>query len=145
MDLKKRLTFAILVGISVSLSDVAFHYFLPVDPMETFGYFLAKGIFAFIIALFLTNFDSILSILAGSIVFTTMMSIWYYFAYLMYDPALSSCVLPPTYNCTIPGVSQAVYFTLGGYPIEAISLIEFLTHLTLFFLFYILWRKVLSD
>src|SRR5487761_489523 len=141
MDLKKRLTFAILVGISVSLSDVAFHFAL-VQPMETFLYFFVKVVFAFLVAAFLADASLWIGAAVGGLIFTGLMSLWYYLAYNTYNPALSSCVLPPTYNCTIPGVSQAVYFTLGGYPVEAVTIIEFLTHLTLFFVFYILWRKV---
>lgn len=145
LDLKSRPSFALLVGTSVSLADLAFHALVPVEPMETFLYFFMKGIFAFVVAAFLFDAGYLIGSVLGGVVFTFIMSGWYYLAYITYNPALSSCVLPPTYNCTIPGVSQAVLFHFGNYPVTTVTMIEGVTHAVLFFVFFLVWKRILSD
>ncbi len=144
MELKKRLAFAVLVGLTVMVADMMFHLFF-VFPFESLGYFGAKLLFAFLVGAFLADASLWIGAAVGGLVFTGLMSLWYYLAYITYDPTLSSCVLPPTYNCTIPGVSQAVLFTLGGYPVEAVTIIEGVVHFLWFLIFFTFYKWVLSD
>jgi len=123
----RRFIFAGLVGLSVMLSDVAFHY-LAVEPFETPAYFGAKFVFTFIIGALLYEAPLILGAVVGSLVFTGLMSAWYYLAYVWYSPAMSSCIVSPTYNCTIRGIPDMVYFHLGGYPVTAVTFIEGIVH-----------------
>ncbi len=144
MDLKKRLAFALMVAVSIVTLEILFHWFL-VKPFESWGYFGAKLVFAFLVAAFLADASLWIGATVGGLIFTGLMSLWYYLAYISYDPTLSSCVLPPTYNCTINGVSQAVLFTLGGYPVEAVTIIEGVVHFLWFLIFFVFYKWMLSD
>ena len=144
MELKKRFEFAGLVAVSIVISEIFFHL-LWVSPFESIGYFGAKLVFAFLVAAILADISLWIGATVGGLIFTGLMSGWYYLAYITYNPVLSSCVLPPTYNCTIPGVSSAVLFTLGSYPVEAVSLIEFVVHFLWFLIFFAFYRWAFSD
>ena len=138
-----RWIFPLLVGLSVSLGDVVFHY-LFVFPFESAGYFVAKFAFAFIVAAAMQKwkFFSFRASVVGALIFTSIMSAWYYLAYLLYDPEISSCVVPPTYNCAIPDIPQTVLFYIGGYPATYVSIIEASVHAILFFVAYLVWSRV---
>ena len=136
--------FAFLVAISVTLGDVAFHWFL-VDPFETPAYFLAKFGFSFAIGAFLSGAPMLIGATAGALLFTGFMSVYYYAAYASYNPILSSCVVPPTYNCVIKGVSQQIFFHIGGYPVTTVTFIEATIHFLLFFAAFLIWRLVFRD
>ncbi len=116
-----------------------------VEPPETFLYYLMLFIFAFLISAAFYDAPLLVGAVVGAMVFTLIKSAWYYVAYLTYNPLISSCVLPPTYNCTIRGVSQAVYFHLGGYPVTAVTFFEGIVHALLFFAAFLVWRYLLSD
>jgi len=113
--------------------------------MESSGYFVALAVFALLVAAGFYEVSPLVGAAAGTLIFTLVKSAWYYVAYLTYNPLISSCVLPPTYNCTIRGVSQAVYFHLSVYPVTAVTFFEGVVHAALFFAAFVIWKLVLGD
>ncbi len=113
--------------------------------MESPGYFVAVFVFAFLVAALLAEAPLLIGSIAGAAVFMLVKSAWYYVAYLTYNPAISSCILPPTYNCTVKGLPATIYFHFGGYPVNAATFFEGAVHVLLFFVFFLVWKLVLSD
>jgi hypothetical protein len=134
----------VLVGLSVSLADIPIHFYL-VIPMESIGYFVALFVFAFLISAVFYGISLVVGSLVGAAVFTLVKSMWYYVGYLTYNPAISRCVLPPTYNCTIKGISTVIYFHFGGYPVQPVTIFEGLVHFALFLVFFLVWSLILGD
>ena len=138
-----RYLFAFLVGLTIALGDIPVHYLL-VSPMETPLYFVMLFIFGFIVAAIFSKSSVWKGSILGAVIFTLVKSAWYYLAYLTDNPTISSCVLPPSYNCTIAGVPTTIFGYLGGYPVTAVTIFEGVIHTILFFVAFLLWREILD-
>lgn len=146
MELKERILLATSTASVVVVIELFYHWFL-VFPFESIGYFLAKFVFGFSAALLIPESPLWISALGGGLIFTSLLSGWYYLAFLTNNPAISTCVTNyPSYNCETVGLPSTIYFKIAGYPITATTFSECLVHFLLFAAsFTILYSLISKD
>jgi hypothetical protein len=136
---QRLLLAALLIAFVTTAGDAFFHTFFS-SPEETFLYFVAKFINAFIVSLFVLRIPSILmGAFVGAVAFDILVGFYYGLAYYAHNPALSCCFINAPH---INGLPYATYATIEYFSITNDVLGFILLHFAVYFFAFLIVAKL---